>query len=68
MKVSDHDADLFFELMFPLQFFVNQQVHILPKVNTLQKYLDCSLQQKLPVRDALYENINLIDAFIQQSV
>ena len=28
------DADLFFELMFPLQFFANQQRHILSDINT----------------------------------
>lgn len=68
MKISDQDADLFFELMFPLQFFVNQQRHVLPDVNTLEEYLACPIEQKLLVRDALYENSPLIDTFIQQNL
>ena len=67
MKISEQDAYLFFELMFPLQFFVNQQCQILSDINTFDEYLDCSMEHKLPVRDALYENIALIDKFIQQN-
>jgi hypothetical protein len=67
MKISDQDADLFFELMFPLQVFVNQQLDILPDISTLEEYLDCSMEQKLLVRGALYENSALIDTFIQQN-
>ena len=67
MKLSDQDADLFFGLMFPLQLFANQQLGILPEVSTLEEYLACPMEQKLPVRDALYENNALIDSFIQQN-
>ncbi len=67
MNMSEEDADLFFHLVFPLQFFVNQQLHILSDISTLDEYLGCSMEHKLLVRDCLYENSALIDAFIQQN-
>ena len=67
MKLSDQDSDLFFELMFPLQVFVNQRLGIIPDINTLEEYLPCTIEQKLPVRDALYADSSLIDEFIQEN-
>ncbi len=35
MKLSTDDAELFFKLMWRLQFYVNQKQQILPDVNLL---------------------------------
>jgi hypothetical protein len=67
MKISEQDADLFFQLMFPLQAYVNEQCRVLSHISTLEEYLSCSMEEKLLVRNALYENRALIDAFIQQN-
>lgn len=67
MKLSKEDADLFFTLMWPLQFFVHQRLHILPNVDTLQAYIACPSNLKWQVRQALYENADLIEAFIQEN-
>lgn len=67
MKLSNQDADLFFELMFSLQVFINQRLGIVSDISTLEEYLSCRMEQKLLVRDALYENTSLIDEFIQQN-
>jgi len=67
MKLSKQDADLFFTLMWPLQFFVHQRLHILPNVDTLQAYIACPSDLKWQVRQALYENVDLIDAFVQEN-
>jgi hypothetical protein len=67
MKLSKQDADLFFTLMWPLQFFVHQRLHILPNVDTLQAYIACPADLKWQVRQALYEHVDLIDAFIQEN-
>lgn len=40
MKLSKQDTDLFFTLMWSLQFFVHQRLHILPRVDTLQAYIE----------------------------
>jgi len=67
MKLSKQDADCFFTLMWPLQFFVHQRLHILPNVDTLQAYIACPSDLKWQVRQALYENVDLIDAFLQEN-
>ncbi len=67
MKLSKQDADLFYTLMWPLQFFVNQRLRILPDIDTLQAYIACSSDLKFQVRNALYENIDLVDVFITEN-
>ena len=67
MKLPEQDTDLFFELMWALQYFVNQQLQVLPHVNTMDDYLNCPTEEKLQVRDALYDHIDLIDAFIKEN-
>jgi len=67
MKRSRQDADLFYTLMWPLQFFVHQRLHILPDVDTLPAYIACPSDHKLQVCQALYEHVDLIDAFLQEN-
>lgn len=66
MKLSEKDAKLFFQLMWALQFFVNQKVKILP-INTLDDYLAAPTDQKVKVRETVYENIDLIDSFVREN-
>jgi hypothetical protein len=56
MKLSMQEADLFFELMWALQFFVNQRLNILSSVETVTAYKELPTEEKLKVRDALYKN------------
>ncbi|MCP4628512.1 MAG: hypothetical protein GY850_34130 [bacterium] len=67
MKLSEQDAKLFFDLMWALQFFVNQKLKILTKIKSLNDYAKCSSEEKFEVRKALYANINLIDSFVQEN-
>ena len=68
MNLTPEDAELFYKLMWPLQFYVNQQLNILPRVSSLDKYRDkLTLKEKRQVRDALYENPQLIDAFATEN-
>jgi hypothetical protein len=54
--------------MWPLQFYVNQKLNILADVDSVEAYATYyAYEDKLPVRDALYENIELIDAFIAEN-
>ena len=41
MKLPPQEAELFYKLMWPLQFHVNQQRHILPHVDSLEAYIEC---------------------------
>ncbi len=67
MKLSEKDAKLFFGLMWGLQYFVNQQHKIHPNIKSLKGYAQCSTEDKLEVRTALYSDINIIDSFIQEN-
>jgi hypothetical protein len=67
MKLEPNEAFLFFKLMLPLQFFVNQNLGILEGIETFQDYKNASFQEKFKVRNALFDNIHLIDAFIDEN-
>jgi hypothetical protein len=64
MILSPGETGLFFKLMLPLQFFVNEKLGVLPRVKTFEKYCKVSMQEKFEVRRCLFENINLMDEFI----
>lgn len=67
MILSPAEASLFFKLMLPLQFFVNEKRGVLPQANSFEKYCKVSMQKKFEVRNALFENINLMDNFIDEN-
>lgn len=67
MKLSTADANHFFNLMWALQLYVNQQLAIAPYLNTLEVYRSASFEEKAPVRAAVYENLPLIDDFVREN-
>ncbi|EIJ36177.1 hypothetical protein [Thiothrix nivea] len=68
MKLSKEDADLFFRLMWELQFFVKEQLGMLPEVRDTASYKEgCSFEEKAQVRDALYDNPQFIRKFTQEN-
>ncbi len=67
MKLSTQDADLFFKLMWSLQNYVNLKMSIIPDVTTVAEYELLSPPEKIKVRDALYDNIEIIDSYVQEN-
>src|SRR5262245_34210650 len=68
MKLSPEDVILFYKLMWPLQFYVNRKFNILPDVDSVEAYANhYDFEAKLPVRNAIYENVGLIDAFVDEN-
>jgi hypothetical protein len=63
MKLSKQDADLFFRLMWSLQYFVNLELGILPEITTVADYQKLPTAKKLNVRDALFDHIELVDPY-----
>lgn len=63
MKLSKKDGDLFFNLMWSLQFYVNTKLHINSNINTLEDYINLSQDEKLEVRTQLFECPSLIDDY-----
>ncbi len=67
MKLSEENADLFFKLMLPLLAYVNRKLELLPEVSTLEGFEKIPFGDKAVIRDLLYENIHLIDSFIDEN-
>ncbi|MAT99696.1 MAG: hypothetical protein CL608_21350 [Anaerolineaceae bacterium] len=67
MKLSEKDANLFFDLMFPLQFYVNQKKQILPDVASLEEYIELDLPDQAAVRDVLWEEPSLIAQYVAEN-
>ncbi len=67
MKLSKQEAELYYELMWALQFFVNQRLNLLPSVNTLKDYAICTAEEKFKVRKALFENKKWFDLFVKEN-
>ncbi len=68
MKLSPNEVTLYYKLMWPLQFHINQKLNILPGVDSVEAYANSpTFEDKLPVRNALYENPKLIDTFISEN-
>jgi len=68
MRVTHDDAAQFFRLMWGLQLFVNQRLVVLPKqsaVKSVEAYARLNLKAKTPVREALWDHPELIDAYTQ---
>jgi hypothetical protein len=67
MKLTKEEADLFFKLMWAVQFFIKQKLNLLPEVQDLESYIRCATEEKMQVRDALYNNIHLLKNFIEEN-
>jgi hypothetical protein len=67
MKLSTEDAGLFFKLMWGLQFYVNQQRQVIPGVDSVEAYAVLPGEDRMEVRSVLWENPELIDAYVAQN-
>jgi hypothetical protein len=67
MKMSEKDVELFFDLMWPLQYYVNQRLNLLADLDSIADYTKCSVEEKYKVRNALFADKTLIDNFISEN-
>lgn len=67
MKLTTQDAAQYFNLMWSLQAYVNQKFAIISEVDSVEEYEKLSSTEKLMVRDVLYDNIELVDAFLKEA-
>jgi hypothetical protein len=68
MKLPAEEAELFFKLLWSLQFFVNQRLQLFPDIETLDDFKAAPIESRLQIRDAVCENAKLIDVFIQANL
>jgi hypothetical protein len=67
MNLSREDANLFFNLMWAVQFYVNNRLKLIPKITSVEAYKKLPQEQKMKVRAAIYQHINLLDDFINEN-
>jgi hypothetical protein len=67
MVLTEQECKLFYQLMWSLQCYVNQKLNLIPVINSLDDYIALEMEQKLLVRNALYENIGLIDGYVNDN-
>ena len=67
MNLSHEEADLFFKLMWRVQLFVNQRLNIVPDMETLEAFRLLPQPEKLGVRKAMYEHIDLLDTYVSEN-
>lgn len=67
MHLSEQDAALYYELMWALQFHIKQTLNLFPKVQSPEQYADLPVENKVKVREALYNDPTFIDQFVQEN-
>lgn len=65
MRLNDQDLELFYKLHPSLLVFTNQKLGIVSDLKTIEDYFLLKVEQRLKIRDKLYENINLIYQFYE---
>lgn len=67
MKLNQKEAELYFRLMWALQFYVNSKLKINPDIKSIEKYMDADNEKTGKVREALFGNPGIIDSFTQEN-
>jgi hypothetical protein len=67
MHLLPAEAEHFYKLLYALQFFVKQKLKLLPAVQTEDEYRKLNAQQKLEVRNQVYEHPEVFNEFVAQN-
>ncbi|MBI5842229.1 MAG: hypothetical protein HZB19_19250 [Chloroflexi bacterium] len=67
MTLPPDDGRLFFELMWKLQYYVNQKRGFHKTISSLEEYANLPTERKLKARDELWKNTELIEAYVQEN-
>lgn len=67
MKLSEENVGLYFKLMKPLLVYVNKKMELVPEIAAVDDFEKSSFEDKAIIREALYEEIHLIDSFIDDN-
>ena len=67
MTLDLADGKLFFELMWRLQYYANQKRGFHKSISSAEEYAALPTEKKLKARDALWENTELIEAYVQEN-
>ncbi|MFO7680721.1 MAG: hypothetical protein R6X34_11770 [Chloroflexota bacterium] len=67
MILDPKEAELFFKLMGFLQFYVKEQLDMLPKIKSSEAYASAPGMERMKVRNAVWENPGLISDYVHKN-
>lgn len=67
MILPAEDGKLFFELLWKLQFYVNQKSGFHKSISSAEEYARLPTEKKLKARNELWKNAELIAAYVQEN-
>lgn len=67
MRLSDEDVQLFYKLYPALLVYVNSDQNILKQASTPDELMAHPVNERVQVRDQLYQHIEIIDAFLKDN-
>lgn len=67
MKLTSEESNLFFELMHALQFYANTKFDIIKNINSLEEFKDIELDEKITVRNSIYDKPDIINEYIDKN-
>jgi hypothetical protein len=67
MKLSQKDVQLFYKLMIPLLYYGNQKEKVVKDIVSLEEFREIPVEEFAAVRDIVFQNNGLIDAFIKEN-
>ena len=67
MQLSQEDTALFFKLMPALQTFANRRLKIIKELKDVETYKTISNEKRVELRNAVYENLKVIDDFVREN-
>ena len=65
MKLAQEDSELFFKLHSALLVYANQQLKVVDGVKTLKGFMNSGIERQVKIRNALHDNMALIDSFVK---
>lgn len=67
MTLPPEDGRLFFELMWKLQYYVNQKRGLHRNVSSMEAYAGLPTEKKLKARNELWKTSELIEAYVEEN-
>jgi len=67
MQLPKKEIDLFFKLLHHLLIFTNNEKKIFKKIKSIEEFYNIKLENQSEIRDTLFQNIDLIDKFIDKN-
>lgn len=64
MRLERSDAELFYQLWFPLLNFVNQKYHVCPEVKTIDERQGVDVRKAKTIADYLWSHTEIIDEYL----